>query len=153
MWLGSILPARTSPCLFILGIQYEQLGMFVFILFGSAFCWKQRFSDISHSNIVFLKAQPRSYKDTSDWMQREAVCIWCIHGDQSTRELILHQVSSISSGSGSLGRCSLDTMKTVCTSRPREGLCGRKRLRSPHASRLQTKCQDKDSNICNTEHH
>lgn len=69
-------------------------------------------------------------------------------GDQSTKKLILHQASSIFLGSGSLGRCSLDTRKTVCTSRPHGGLYGKKRLRSPPASLLQAQFQDKDSVIC-----
>jgi len=62
--------------------------------------------------------------------------------DQSIIALILHQVSSIFSGSGNLDRYSRDTMKTVCTSRPRGGFYGRRHRRSRPASRLRRKGQD-----------
>lgn len=85
------------------------------------------------------------------WMNAEGGSMSsCIKGDQRRRKLILHQVSSIFSGSGSLGRRSLDTRKKVCTARPPGGLYGKRRLRSPPASRLQIKYKEKESASCVT---
>lgn len=138
MRLGSILTAPTSPCLFIIHIRFEQLGLFIFILFCSAFAGDFLTYLVAIFCLFENTTQRLQHKDISDWMQREGgrgIC--CIMGDQSTRKLILHQVSSIFLGSGSLGKHSLDTRKTVCTARLPGELCGKKRRRSRPASHLQ----------------
>lgn len=121
----------------------KQLWMLGFISFHSAVCWFLSCPALSHSNIVFSKNMARAtrtYLTECRWSS--SWCVYRITGDQkymNTWKLILHQVSSIFSGSGSLDKCSPDTRKMVCTSRPHGGLYERRRLRSPPASHLQTK--------------
>lgn len=109
-----------------------------FISFRSAFAGSWDFLIYLAAILSVWEHNPEATRThLTECRGRRRIC--CIRGDQSRRELILHQVSSIFLGSGSLGRRSLDTRKTVCTSRPRGGLYGKRRLRSPLASRLQTK--------------
>lgn len=65
-------------------------------------------------------------------------------------ELILHQVSSISWGSGSQGKYSPGTRRRVCTAGPRGGFYGMRRPHSRPASRLQTETHRvQASTVCN----
>lgn len=140
---------------FIMCVQCEQLPMFVFISFHSAVCLILRFSALSRSNIVFSENRAQELQGHI-WLNADgaaysvSAALWEI---RNTWKLILHQVSSIFAGSGSLGKCSRDTRKMVCTSRPRGGLYGRRHLRSPPASHLKTKPRDKDLNSCTTAHY
>lgn len=117
MWLGS--DSTNIPVCLSCVFNTNSWGCLFFYLVLFSLCWILRFSDLSHSDIV---------------------C--CITGDLSTRKLILHQVSSIFLGSGSRGKRSLDTRRTACNARPRGGLYGKKHLRIPPASRLQTKTRN-----------
>lgn len=152
MWLGS--DSTDIPICLSCECNRNLLRLFFFLFFFVLFCfylvlfslcWILRFSDLSHSNILFsckhnLQLQ---HKDILDWMQRGGGLNIChIMGYLSTRKLILHQVSSIFLGSGSRGKHSLDTRRTACTAKLREGPDGKKHLRSPPASRLQTTCPD-----------
>lgn len=141
MWLGS--DSTNIPVCLSCAFNTNSWGCLFFYLVLFSLCWILRFSDSSHSDTVLLKTQSRSYS-TRTYLTgcrgRQNVC--CITGDLSTRKLILHQVSSIFLGSGSRGKRSLDTRRTACSARPRGGLYGRKHLRIPPASRLQTKTRN-----------
>lgn len=113
-------------------------GVFVFIFSFSRLLDTEIFRFISQRYWLSENtAQNRQGHTVSDWKQKELVDL-LHYRRQSTWKLILHQVSSIFWGSGSLGRYSLDTRKMVCTSMPRGGLYGKKHLHSLPASHLQT---------------
>lgn len=122
-------------------------GDFVFTSFHSAFPGFGEFQIFLAAILSFWEHR-REAARTYLAECRRSPFICCIMEDQSTLKLILHQVSSIFLGSGSRGRCSPDTRKTVCTSRPRGGPYGKKHLHSLPASLLQRKCRDEDSDIC-----
>lgn len=114
----------------------KQLGLFVIIWFCSAFAESRDFL----SYITEISSSENTIRGPLHiWMQKEANAICCTTGDTSTRKLILHQASSIFLGSGSRGKRSLDTKRMACSARPHGGLYGKKRLRSPPASRLPKK--------------
>lgn len=142
IWLGS--DSTDIPICLSCECNRNLPGLvFVFICFCSAFAGSWDFLIYLTAIYCFAENTISSYSTRIYWTEcRGGQNICHIMGYLSTRKLILHQVSSIFLGSGSRGKRSLDTRRTACTAKLREGLDGKKHLRSPPASRLQTTCRD-----------